>query len=105
MLYDIQNLKLTSFEWTAESEGISSHVSGAGADRSESSEVAVSVHTTHSIAWVNTRVVDTCWLVAGAFTVGFTLGGTDPVRISMITLLKLIIIIIIIMITQPLTAA
>lgn len=61
--------KVLGFERSAECEGIASHSFGAGADRGQSAEVAVSVVTARVSARVYTRVVHASRLVAGAFAV------------------------------------
>jgi hypothetical protein len=60
---------LTSFERSAESEGVASHVAGAGADGCETTQVAFSVDTTRVDAWIDTGIVHARRFVARAFGV------------------------------------
>lgn len=79
---------LTGFERSAVREGISGHVPRARADGCEPTEVALGVGSTGVDAGVDTGIVDAGWLVAGAFAVWCAFGGTDPVGIAVVTLLK-----------------
>lgn len=61
--------EVTGFERPAIGEGISSHVSRAGADGCKSTEVTFGVSSTSVDTGVDTCVVDTGGFVAGTFTV------------------------------------
>lgn len=60
-------------KFAAADEGIASHVTWAGADWSQSTEVAVGVDTAGSVAWVLADSVETGWFRSGTVNVSVAL--------------------------------
>lgn len=78
--------QLTRFERAARREGVPGVGLGTGADRSQSAQVAVRVHTARVRARVDASVVNARRLVAGALAVRGALGRADAVRVAEVSL-------------------
>lgn len=80
------NIQLTGFERSAISEGISSHISWAGAYRSQAAEMTLGVNAASIDAGIYASVVEARGFVAGTLSVGCTFSGTRAVRIAEVSL-------------------